>query len=120
MKYNGRSVAEQNSVDLAWGLLMEDKYKDLRSTICSTSEEMKRFRQLLVNSVMATDIIDPSLKSLRNNRWEKAFSEQSVRSADLLGEDSYLTTNRKATIVIEHLVQVSKFDTLHLMFCGIM
>ena len=106
-KYEGRSVAEQNSVDLAWNLLMEDKYKDLRSTIYSTSVERKRFRQLIVNSVMATDILDAELKSLRNNRWERAFSEQSIYSASALDESSYLTINRKATVVIEHLIQVS-------------
>ena len=55
--YKNRSVAEQNSVDVAWHLLMEDKYKDLRQTIYSTNDEMKRFRQLIVNSVMATDIM---------------------------------------------------------------
>ena len=106
-KYEGRSVAEQNSVDLAWNLLMEDKYKDLRSTIYSTSVERKRFRQLIVNSVMATDILDAELKSLRNNRWERAFSEQSIYSTSALDESSYLTINRKATVVIEHLIQVS-------------
>ena len=106
-KYDGRSVAEQNSVDLAWNVLMEDRFKDLRSTIYATQEERKRFRQLVVNSVMATDILDASLKKLRNDRWEKAFSEQSVHSASLLDENSYLTINRKATVVIEHLIQVS-------------
>ena len=108
-KYDGRSVAEQNSVDLAWNVLMEDRFKDLRSTIYATQEERKRFRQLVVNSVMATDILDASLKKLRNDRWEKAFSEQSVHSASLLDENSYLTINRKATVVIEHLIQVSFF-----------
>jgi hypothetical protein len=37
-------------------------------------DERKRFRQLVVNSVMATDM-DKDLKILRNNRWAKAFSD---------------------------------------------
>ena len=55
--YNYKSVAEQNSVDIAWSKLMDDKYKDLRMTIYSSDDEMRRFRQLIVNSVMATDIM---------------------------------------------------------------
>lgn len=53
-KYKGKSVAEQNSVDLAWGLLMNDDYKNLRSCVCGDAEEFARFRQLVINVVLAT------------------------------------------------------------------
>lgn len=49
-----KSVAEQNSIDIAWELLMGQEYVDLRSVIYSNQEEQNRFRQLVVNSVMAT------------------------------------------------------------------
>ena len=51
-KYNGKSVAEQNSVDLAWQIFMSPEYEKLRDCICSTQEEFMRFRSLVVNSVM--------------------------------------------------------------------
>jgi hypothetical protein len=54
------------------------------------------FSQLLVNEVLSTDISDKELKALRNARWDKAFKE--------LDADR----NRRATIVIEHLIQVSR------------
>lgn len=50
--YGNRSVAEQNSVDLAWNLLMEDDFIDLRRTIYETTDELNRFRNLVVNCVM--------------------------------------------------------------------
>ena len=37
-QYNQRSVAEQNSLDLSWDLLMEDRYSDLGTT-CSLHEK---------------------------------------------------------------------------------
>lgn len=107
--YRNKSVAEQNSVDLAWDLLMDHNYEELRRCIYSNESEFKRFRQLVVNAVMATDIMDKDLKKLRNIRWEKAFSETSQK-LDLYFED---TINRKATIVIEHLIQAS--DVSHTM-----
>ena len=57
---------------------------------------------------MATDVMDKDLKQLRNQRWDKAFSEGSR-----LGESVTVNTNRKATIVIEHLIQAS--DVAHTM-----
>lgn len=77
-KYKGKSIAEQFSVDSSWALLMEPRFKELRRTICHSGEEMDRFRQLVVNSVMATDIVDEELKLLRNDRWEKAFQEGAI------------------------------------------
>jgi class 3 adenylate cyclase len=107
VKYKDKSVAEQNSVDLAWNLLMGPKYENLVRYICTSKEERMRFRQLIVNSVMATDIVDKELGALRRQRWEKAFNEPVEE------EDPRDTVNRKATIVIEHLIQAS--DVAHTM-----
>lgn len=52
----GRSVAEQNSLCLSWDLLMKPEYSDLRSLLLPTKKDLARFRSLVVNSVMATDI----------------------------------------------------------------
>merc|ERR1711906_65880 len=69
--YENKSVLEQHSFDLAWSLLTESKYKDLRNAIYSTQEEYDRFRQLSVNCVLATDIFDKDMKSFRDSRWER-------------------------------------------------
>lgn len=108
------SVAEQNSVDIAWGLLEDEEFDLLRQTICFDASEMIRFRHLVVNSVMATDIIDKDLKALRNGRWDKAFSIQSGSgSLSDMEMDARDVVNRKVTIVIEHLIQAS--DVAHTM-----
>jgi hypothetical protein len=105
-KYNNKSIAEQNSVNLAWNLLMDDQFKTLRTAIYSNEIEMRRFRQLIVNSVMATDIADKDQKIFRNARWDRAFHEN-------VEENEQDSINRKATIVIEHLIQAS--DVAHTM-----
>ena len=114
--YDERSVAEQNSLVLAWSLLMGDRFTNLRNTICATGTELSRFRELSINAVMATDIIDIELKQLRNNRWDKAFKRDisSINIQDYEEEDDTRDSiNRKATIVIEHLIQAS--DVSHTM-----
>jgi hypothetical protein len=106
--YREKCIAEQNSVNVAWHILMKDKYQDLRMCIYSTEEELKRFRELIVDAVLATDIADKELQTLRKNRWADAFSDQ-VKTND---EDS-LDIDRKATIVFEHIIQAS--DVCHCM-----
>lgn len=105
--YGNKSVAEQNSVDVAWSLLMEDDFEDLRHTIYATEEEFLHFRQLIVNTILATDIMDKDLKKLREQRWENAFSSEAENT------DKEYARDRKATIVIEHLIQAS--DISHTM-----
>ena len=53
--------------------------------------------------------MDKDLKQLRNNRWETAFSGEIPESEDR-------AVNRKATIVIEHIIQAS--DIGHTMQVG--
>jgi len=102
-----KSIAEQNSILLAWEMLMQNEYAALRSCIYQTEEELKRFRQLVVNTVLATDIVDKELQALRKKRWETAFSDA------LSNDDSIINEDRKATTVIEHLIQAS--DVSHTM-----
>jgi 3'5'-cyclic nucleotide phosphodiesterase len=105
--YHGTSLAEQNSFDLAWKLLMDEQFYHLRRAIYVSVGELKRFRQLVLNSVMATDIMDKDLKELRNRQWDRAFNEKEQASSLV---DS---TNYKATVVMNHLIQAS--DVAHTM-----
>eukprot|EP00980_Cylindrotheca_fusiformis_P004909 scaffold1043_cov117-Cylindrotheca_fusiformis.AAC.4 len=108
-----KSVAEQNSVELAWDMLMADEYSALRACIYQTESDLQRFRQLVVNTVLATDIVDKELQALRKNRWEAAFSSSSSPSTSFGSPGQEENDNRKATIVIEHLIQAS--DVSHTM-----
>ena len=58
---------------------------------------------------MSTDIVDKDLKALRNGRWDKAFKNDGTITDDNQRD----AVNRKATIVIEHIIQAS--DISHTM-----
>jgi len=105
--YRQQAVAEQNSVDVAWNLLMDPSFTALRRTIYSNVSELRRFRVLVVNCLMATDIFDKELAALRKARWESAFFGEHN------DDNSQISINRKATIVIEHIIQAS--DVAHTM-----
>jgi hypothetical protein len=104
--YKNKSVAEQNSLDIAWDLLMSEPFDELRSCLFANQAELLRFRQVLVNVVLATDIFDKELNGLRKQRWNKAFS-------DVESLNKGMHSDLKATIVIEHIIQAS--DVAHTM-----
>jgi hypothetical protein len=102
--YRQKSVAEQNSIDVAWDVLMTTQFDKLRKCIFGTQAELRRFRQLIVNVVLATDIFDKELNDLRKVRWGQAFSvEHPIENVGDL----------RASIVIEHIIQAS--DVSHTM-----
>jgi len=99
-----KSVAEQNSIHKAWDLLMTDEFQSLRQCIYTTEDEMRRFRQLVINVVLATDICDKDLGAERKARWAVAFADESpVNSTPAIDMD------RKATIVIERKYRIVVF-----------
>lgn len=106
--YSNRSVAEQNSFDLSWNLFIDERFGTFRNVLCPTLQDLIRFRQLVLNSVMATDIMDKDIVTARSARWSKAFKERSVPL-----QNGKIDTDRKATIVIEHIIQAS--DVAHTM-----
>jgi 3'5'-cyclic nucleotide phosphodiesterase/Adenylate and Guanylate cyclase catalytic domain len=98
--YRRKCIAEQNSVDLAWNTLLAEHFDQLRACIFSDISELRRFRQLLVNCVLATDMFDDELNDSRRKRLEIAFQEHST-------EEPNTIISRKATVVIEYLIQAS-------------
>jgi hypothetical protein len=80
---------------------MSKEFEELRATLFATRADLLRFRQVIVNIVLATDIFDKELNDRRKTRWDRAFGNEEV-DQDLM-----------ATIVIEHIIQAS--DVSHTM-----
>lgn len=111
-EFENKSIAEQNSIVLAWSALMQDDYAELRSCIFTTESERRRFRQYIINAVIATDIADKNLKALRESRWDAAFTSDSPQEGEKT-ELSQLDENRRATVIFEYIIQAS--DISHCM-----
>jgi 3'5'-cyclic nucleotide phosphodiesterase len=103
--YGGKCVAEQNSLDLTWSLLMSNQFDALRNCIFASKSDLMHFRQVLVNAVLATDMFDKELNEQRDTRWEKAFSITKKNDSEI--------SDMRATLVIELLMQAS--DVAHTM-----
>lgn len=104
--YRGKSVAEQNSLDVAWDIFMSNRFSALRRYIFVSRAEMMRFRQLIVNVVLATDIFDKDIGDLRKARWQRAFHGDGTLPSSVVND-------LRATIVMEHIIQAS--DVSHTM-----
>ena len=116
-KYNNKSVAENNSIMVAWSVLMEPGFESLRACMFGTDEDRDRFRQLLINVVIATDIADRERKQKEQARWQRAFEGFSHWSNEWdnkkESELSKVDVSLKATVVLEQIVLAS--DVAHTM-----
>jgi hypothetical protein len=116
--YNKRCIHEQNALDLSWEIFQDTCYSDLRACIFRTKEEMMRFRRILVNCVMSTDLHDERLSFEREARWKNAFegSEDanlgsSFNFLSLSNLDSNDDRDLKATVMLEYITQAA--DIFH-------
>jgi 3'5'-cyclic nucleotide phosphodiesterase len=107
--YDYRSVSEQNSISIAWDLLMESDFDKLRAVLMPTEVEIQRFRQVVVNCVIATDLFDSDLEDFREKRWSTAFESEANENN---GENND-NTNRQIAIIMEQIIQAS--DVSHTM-----
>jgi len=101
LKYNGSNTIERNALDAAWDILKQDEYVDLRRAIYHTEQEFELFRELLVRSVLATDVSDKELQNQTVERWEEAFGKPDGN------HEAPLNENQRKTALVEHIMQVT-------------
>ena len=92
---------------------MSKQYDALRQAIFPTLSDMTRFRQVVVNTVLATDIFDKEMSDMRKERWGRVFGEgiRNTIPEDQREDDS--ARKIRTTIVLEHIIQAS--DVSHTM-----
>ena len=112
-KYQNKSIAEQNSVEVAWCLLEDDTFSDLRASIFPNEYERERFRKMVINIVIATDIFDPNLRDFRERKWVRAFSSDNLQSLVEDEEKGSEGRKRRATVVLDLVMQAA--DISHTM-----
>ena len=112
--FQGRCIAEQNSFQCAWDLLMDPSFDYLRQAIYTTKEEYHHFRDLVINAVLATDLFDKELNEDRQRRWQLAFPENECATEEAAPKACEKDlSDRRATVVLEYVVQAS--DVAHTM-----
>ena len=94
-RYGTTCLTEQLSFEKAWGKLMTDDFENLRRCIYSNQEEKQRFRQVMVNCVLASNYEDNEAQAKRKDRWDLSFGPAAI-------DDD---PDRKATSVLEALMQ---------------
>lgn len=73
--YNDQSVAEQRSLAIAFSLLMNKDYQALRS-IMFQDDDYQRFRKVVIDLVLCTDIASPERVQIVKSKWKEAFGDK--------------------------------------------
>ena len=84
--YNDQSVAEQRSLAIAFSVLKRKEFGELRKVLFegggevgggggSDNEEWFKFRKLVIDLVLVTDIASPERTQIVKSKWKEAFGE---------------------------------------------
>jgi hypothetical protein len=73
---------EATSLDIAWKVFLEGPYEALRSCICSTKEQMQRFRGLLEIAVKAAGQTEKGRQIVWDQRWAAASAKDYREMSD--------------------------------------
>ena len=73
--YNDQSIAENWSIYIGFSELLQDEYKELRETLFPAKEDYHRFRKIVINLVLNTDIASPERTQLSKSKWKEAFGD---------------------------------------------
>lgn len=91
-RYAGKSVAENNSLDVSLDLLHQDCYSNLRKCMFGDKEnstgnariEMEHdellFQHVILNVIQATDISSQDRLEINKKKWKRAFEDTNSRS----------------------------------------
>eukprot|EP00587_Corethron_hystrix_P001943 CAMPEP_0113301108 /NCGR_PEP_ID=MMETSP0010_2-20120614/2475_1 /TAXON_ID=216773 ORGANISM="Corethron hystrix, Strain 308" /NCGR_SAMPLE_ID=MMETSP0010_2 /ASSEMBLY_ACC=CAM_ASM_000155 /LENGTH=626 /DNA_ID=CAMNT_0000154677 /DNA_START=90 /DNA_END=1967 /DNA_ORIENTATION=+ /assembly_acc=CAM_ASM_000155 len=71
--YNDKSVAEQNSLTIAFVVLRRPEYARLLKFMCPLEGDYSYFRQVVIDLVMATDISSAERQQISKSKWKEAF-----------------------------------------------
>lgn len=77
--YNDQSIAEHRSLFIAFHELLKPQYKELRCCIFgreeTESESYLRFRKIVIDLVLSTDIASPERTQIAKSKWKEAFGD---------------------------------------------
>lgn len=89
IRYNGKSVAENNSLDVSLDILHKECYSNLRKCMFGDKDtasvevknefdhDEKLFRNIMLNVIQATDISSQDRLEMNKAKWKRAFQDSS-------------------------------------------
>lgn len=71
--YNDQSVLEQRSLAVAFTVLMEPQFEELRHVMFPTQKSFMEFRKIVIDLVLTTDIASGERMQIVKSKWKEAF-----------------------------------------------
>jgi hypothetical protein len=82
LMYNDQSVAEQRSLAISFSLLMKKDFETLRKVLFKEDKEYMKFRKIVIDLVLCTDIASPERVQIVKSKWKEAFGDKRPSQAN--------------------------------------
>lgn len=88
--YNDQSIAEQNSLTVAFTYLMKEEFTELRHVLFGNEknkDELIRFRSNVIDLVLCTDIFSSERNLIVSSKYEQNFGRETVPTEEKKEEE---------------------------------
>jgi len=100
--YNDQSVAEQRSLAIAFSTLLSPGFDRLRAAMFATREDYQRFRKVVIDLVLTTDIASPERTQIVKSKWKEAFPSAAQAARAEQREEQRRRSSMAASSAIHH------------------
>lgn len=110
--YNNLSIAEQNSLAIAFSILFEPSFEALRDAVFPAAEDYIRFMDEVNHLVIHTDLGSPKIKESKQ-LWNEKFGKDFDDESSILSkcENTNVGDERQKSLMMELLLQAA--DVAH-------
>lgn len=113
-----RSIVDRSSVLMVYDLFMNNKFRDLRKSLCSTKSEFSRFWRTVQNLTLATDESGSSLSVDRDQRWKQVWGGSSSTPYDKrISVFKHIVLLSQETHAVQHWDNFKKWSQALLLEC---
>ena len=100
--YNDQSVAEQRSLAVAFSTLLSPDFDRLRDVMFASREDYQRFRKVVIDLVLTTDIASPERTQIVKSKWKEAFPTAAQAARAEQREEQRRRSSMAASSAIHH------------------
>mmetsp|Transcript_14577 Transcript_14577/g.22489 ORF Transcript_14577/g.22489 Transcript_14577/m.22489 type:complete len:709 (+) Transcript_14577:328-2454(+) len=107
--YNDQSILEQHSLAVAFKILLEPDFEELRAVMFPTKDDFVNFRKVVIDLVLTTDVGSGERMQIVKSKWKEAFGVVAVEKDEQMKQKLQQQAAEKSSNCVSSVSDQSSF-----------
>mmetsp|Transcript_3017 Transcript_3017/g.4360 ORF Transcript_3017/g.4360 Transcript_3017/m.4360 type:complete len:705 (-) Transcript_3017:465-2579(-) len=107
--YNDQSILEQHSLAIAFKVLLEPDFEELRAVMFPTKDDFVNFRKVVIDLVLTTDVGSGERMQIVKSKWKEAFGVVAVEKDEQMKQKLQQQAAEKSSNFASSVSDLSSF-----------